>query len=356
MTDDAIANPSPTPHSHPQPLAVLSLSAPTNAQPEFDEHAALINAASAEDGSVEEVILLRLLVFRRAHPDAIVATRLERFDDGEVVVRAKITLGSGAGASAHAVTEGGVAGIERAEHRALGRALEFLGEAVLVNVTTQDDASDGETDAPPAVSPVSAEAPIGVGLDLDIWDDEFQSDEGVPSLEPESEPESFEDGEEAEAEPEPQPLREIPPPRFSSSPPRERPNSRYREPQQHHEPQEPQVEDGQDVAPPPAVVDAVRRANLRRQGVSQGEREPSASTHDFSESATSESTSTSTSTGQDGGQEDAPLENYSWTAFWRVARPQGLDKIKVEQIIGEPITPLTPLQVREKLKAAGYDL
>lgn len=332
MTDDAIAQ------SSPASLAVLSLSAPGDSQPDFDENAALINAASAEDSSFDEVVLLRLLVFRRSHPNAIVRTHLERFDDGQVVVQAEIILASGAATSAHAIAEGGVAGIEQAEHRALGRALEFLGEAILVSVTTQDDAPDvPQDDRHTKASLAHIDTPADVTLDLDAWDDDdtFVGDDATPSR---------------EADPEPEPLREIPPPRFSSTPPRERPNSRDRDLRPHRETQESPPDEEQDPAPPPAVVDAVRRANLRRHGVGHGERSQVEPAPDFQEPAPIASSY------PESGQDDAPLENYSWTAFWRVARPQGLDKIKVEQIIGEPITPLTPLQVREKLKAAGYDL
>lgn len=350
MTDDAIPHQS----SHPAgagavaPLAVLSLSAAVDSQPEFDEQAALISAASAEDSSVEEIALLRLLVFRRSHPDATVRTRLERFDDGQVVVRATITLRSGAISSAHAVAEGGVAGIERAEHRALGRALEFLGEAVLVNVTTADDEEidDNESDV---VNVPKDIAPTGVALDRDVWDDDDEDDipeivppHPTPDSDPDLEMDAFEDEE-------PQPVREIPPPRFSAAPPRERPNSREQITRQSRDfptaPNEETEPVDTELAPPPAVVDAVRRANLRRHGAGPAERgrpEPPQTTPHSQDA--------------DDAEGDPPLENYSWTAFWKVARLQGLDKMKVEQIIGEPILGLTPLQVREKLRATGHDL
>lgn len=54
---------------------------------------------------------------------------------------------------------------------------------------------------------------------------------------------------------------------------------------------------------------------------------------------------------------DPPLEDYSWTAFWKWARNLGYEnKVAVEEIIGEPITSLSPAQVRNALRAkAGVD-
>lgn len=48
---------------------------------------------------------------------------------------------------------------------------------------------------------------------------------------------------------------------------------------------------------------------------------------------------------------DPPLEDYSWTAFWKWARKAGYqDKATVEELIGESITSLSPAQVRDALR------
>ncbi|MGC4190995.1 MAG: hypothetical protein QM589_07510 [Thermomicrobiales bacterium] len=328
-------------------LGVLSLSSASTEQPEFDPGNALIAAATAEDGSVEEVVLLRLLVLRRAHPDAAVRTHLERVEGEQVVVRAEVTLSTGASASAYATADGGVASIERTEYRAIGRALDALGEAVLVDIAHKDNNSAAQQPA----NAVAEDEPETVLPDLDDWAD----DEPYPDTL------AGEDDEPEAGTGQEPPEREIPPARFSSS-------SQHRSTATRSEPAPDRT-----TAPPPAVVDAVRRANLRRHAAGQPERQPARES--FETEAPTDTGATiapragsprqsppvSTPTAMRGASDDEaadepPLENYSWTAFWRVARPLGLDKMKVEEIIGGPITPLTPLQVREKLRAAGIDI
>ncbi|MGB3329486.1 MAG: hypothetical protein WBA46_11060 [Thermomicrobiales bacterium] len=314
-------------------LGVLSLSSSSDEQPEFDPSTALIAAATATDGSVEEVVLLRLLVLRRAHPDAVVRTHLERVEDEQVVVRAEVVLTTGASASAYATAGGGVASIERTEYRALGRALDALGEAVLVDIARPGDETLA-TSSPVATgwAPGTEAATVSALPDLDDdWDDDDESGEGDDVGAP-------------------LPEREIPPSRFSAPTPRGRSSAQAGPAPAAETPdREPPVK--------PAVVDAVRRANLRRHGAGQPEA-VSARNDDTGIRSGPETLSEPAhpAPAQPVDDDDTPLENYSWTAFWRVARPLGLDKMKVEEIIGGPINPLTPLQVRDKLKAAGVDI
>ncbi len=50
-------------------------------------------------------------------------------------------------------------------------------------------------------------------------------------------------------------------------------------------------------------------------------------------------------------EDDAPLEDYSWTAFWLWARKIGYqNKTAVEEVIGQSITSLNPAQVRNLLR------
>ncbi|HET8522128.1 MAG TPA: hypothetical protein VFL82_02780, partial [Thermomicrobiales bacterium] len=45
------------------------------------------------------------------------------------------------------------------------------------------------------------------------------------------------------------------------------------------------------------------------------------------------------------------LEDYSWTAFWRWARPLGFEnRGAIEALIGVPITNMNPAQVRDLIK------
>jgi hypothetical protein len=50
---------------------------------------------------------------------------------------------------------------------------------------------------------------------------------------------------------------------------------------------------------------------------------------------------------------DPPLEDYSWTAFWRWARKHGYEsKVEVETLIGESITSASsPAHIRNALRA-----
>lgn len=51
--------------------------------------------------------------------------------------------------------------------------------------------------------------------------------------------------------------------------------------------------------------------------------------------------------------DDPPLEDYSWTAFWQWARKLGYEsKGSIEGLIGESMTPLSPAEVRDRIRAA----
>jgi len=324
----------------PAGLVLLSLSSMPEAgspQAAFDPAIALVKAATAEDSSVDEVVLLRLLVLRRAHPDAVVRTRLERVDGDQIVVRASIALATGASATAFATAEGGMAAIESAERRAIGRAMDVLGEAVLLDTTRTND----EPLTPRAEPDIADHGQTEGTPEAMVWDDD--------------DPDAFLPGRDGD---EPAPYagreapREIPPSRFSPPPSRTRAGAAPERQTVRDEPTPTTT-----TAPPPAVVDAVRRANLRRHAAGQPSRGPGNEPYETDAPADIDATTaTPAPTSPVNTADDPPLEHYSWTAFWRVARPLGLDKMKVEKLIGEPITSLTPLQVREKLKAAGVDI
>jgi len=133
------------------------------------------------------------------------------------------------------------------------------------------------------------------------------------------------------------------------------------------EPRTPPTSTPQDPAAsgsPPMVVNALRNVSLRRRGSETlpgagidpdtGEvigpvrtseppgRMPSASSLDVAASAT---------TG------DLPLEDYTWTHFWRWARAHDLaNKAQVEQRLGHSIDGRTPAEVRAELQQHGVPL
>lgn len=120
-----------------------------------------------------------------------------------------------------------------------------------------------------------------------------------------------------------------------------------------------------DLEDPPAVVDALRRA-ARSQPRAIRAVEQSESDEAPVRSATGDVRFTvptpfpQRSQSEDGGSEstdDVPLEDYSWTAFWRWAREKGLmRKVDIEQRIGRSIDELSPAQIRIALQETGIDL
>lgn len=61
--------------------------------------------------------------------------------------------------------------------------------------------------------------------------------------------------------------------------------------------------------------------------------------------------------GSEAATEEPPLEDYSWTAFWRWAREKGLmRKVDIEHRIGTSIDNMNPAEIRIALREAGVDL
>lgn len=219
---------------------------------EFDALAALRTMTERGEDDVIEHTRLRLLWLRREEPGARVETEVASLAEQVVVVRAVITLQAGAVASGLAAERTSAQdAVERAETRAIGRALDGLG-FVLMPVP-------GVETPEPTVTTPQQTAP--------------------------------EESTERGGAPEP------------ASPERSR----------------------------PAVVDAVRRVTPD-QPVAQVATEPKAD------------------------DDDVSLADYSWTEFWRVARPMGFDKAKVEETIQQPMQNMTPAQVRAALRERGVDI
>lgn len=90
--------------------------------------------------------------------------------------------------------------------------------------------------------------------------------------------------------------------------------------------QRPQPARVQETAP--TVVNALRRA-----------RRPQAPESDAADSAIA--------------QDDAHLEEYSWSSFWSRARDLGMNPNRVTEILGRPANSMTPREAIEGLVAAG---
>ena len=249
----------------------------------IDPVAALRRLQATGDLDGPQATMLRLLWVRADHPDTRVETELTHLHDDLIVFRAMVALPGGATATGYA-SEAGVPGksmavaIERAETRAIGRALDVLGYVIASATATRNN---GDTHAPTVVDALRKaslhRSPTGTVVLPDLTPDP-DIDEPV--------------GPEADVT-------------TGGAGTPETAGSRV----------------------PAGPVMAVPIAP-------QPERRPA------SEMAG-----------------DPPLEDYTWTHFWRWARGHNLTtKGQVEQRIGRPLDNLTPADVRIALQATGIEL
>ena len=256
---------------------------PPQMSADSDPRSALRALIERGAGTSVAATMLRLLLLRQEHPDAVIATEALRVQDDVVVIRATIALPTGAagsGISAEHVADPRewAAAVERTQTHAIARALDTLGDAL--EAATGRAPADGALPLQATREPVTAAAP-----------------DAMPQPEPE-----------ADRPAEPPPGRVTAPPAA------------------HGAPAAPEAET-------PPVIDALRRAN--RRATSMAAPDPAASPA--------------------GAEDDAPLADYSWTAFWTRARELGLNKPAIEERIGRPIQGLSPLQLREALEQTGLD-
>ena len=303
-------------HSSSRPISPLLTSAFDTG---FDAEHALQVLLQAGVADSAEAALLRVILLRRDYPDAQIVTDLVQHEgraDSGMIVRATITLPTGAMACGYADSDAGneSSGLEETERRAIGRALDILGHTVIVAQSTT-------VEAPRAPERQSTQvAATGVTVTAPPTSNALRSE---PELD-----------EEADTQP--------------VSPP------------------EPVSGQAQSQPQPPSVVDAMRRANLRRrpQGGPAGPQEEDLPPEDTFRAPPPmrqrpESTpppSSAAAPAVTSEEKEPALEDYSWTAFWRVARPQGFNKVKVEERIGRSIDGMTPIQVREALAETGITL
>ena len=256
----------------------------------IDPIAALRRLQANGDLDGPQATMLRLLWVRADHPDTRVETELTHLHDDLIVFRALVALPGGATATGYA-SETGVPGknmaiaIERAETRAIGRALDVLGYVIAAGAGSR---TTSDTHAPAVVDALRKaslhRSPTGSIILPDL-----------PDLAPTPEiDEPF--------QPESEGIAETP------DVPAEPPARALAEPEK-----------------PTAIATAA---------VPELGRRPAP-----------------------GPDDDPPLEDYTWTHFWRWARGHNLTtKGQVEQRIGRPLDNLTPADVRIALQATGIEL
>ena len=273
---------------------------------------------------------LRVQWLRREQPETTITTELVHLDDRVAVVKATVTLPTGAASTCLAAEDFGPdddrgAAIELAESHALGRALERLGYALTplaAPAEADTDAADSVTDARPA-TPADANERLA------------SATPPAPATQPDA------------AEPTGGPW-------FSSRQASSSPAGSTGSPN--------------DDAARPQVVDALRRMRRsdgpdvpERPTAGSPERPDRADRPERSDSRRppitlrprGQSTQPAPAPASTEGDE-APLEDFSWSAFWKWARQRGFTSHdELGRAIGRPTQSLTPGQIRTALRDAG---
>lgn len=253
----------------------------------------------------------RLLWLRREHPDAEILTEHVRIDEGMAIFKATVTVPTGGKATGYGSETAGDFGdfIEKAETKAIGRALNALGYGAQFSEKGEDE--------PTPVTPERRQAPP-------------QPERVAP---PPAQPKQPV----AQAEPAPPAA-----PAMATVPSQPRPAPVAREPLDTSEARE------EPVPIRPAASTAAERPARNPAAATR----PSAS--DRSERPARQATPAPTpapdSTQDD---DDVDMADMTWTAFWAWARPLGYNKRgDIEQLLGYSIDTLTPADVRAQVREA----
>jgi hypothetical protein len=242
-------------------------------------------------------VKFRLLWLRREHPDAETLTEHIRIDDGVAIFKATVSIPGGGKATGHGseTATDFPDYIEKAETKALGRALNALGYGAQFaepETETGEEPSAPPRDATPA-RPASQPAARAA------------ADPPAPSR-------SEEDDSAAPASSRPTPM--------SSRAPGDRRGGAVQ------------------ARPVPVEIGSAR------------ERSTPPSPTPFPKPAASHPSASESGVGTT--ETEPPLEDYSWTAFWKWARDQGYDsKGGIEAFIGRPMNNLNPAEVRQLILA-----
>jgi hypothetical protein len=248
-----------------------------------------------------------LLALRREHPNAEVVTEHVRIEDGFAVFKATISIPDGGKATGHGSEHNGdsIDYIEEAETKAIARALNALGYGSQIAEPRLAVAIDDE---PIAVAPASSQARVSRP---EVRPAVAESDEVEEPADQSPAP--------AAASPTPMPNR--------ARPDRRQPSSSTRS--------------------APVEIGTARERPASQSPTPFPSQSPATPS---TQRASSSSTATAAASADAGDQ--PPLEDYSWTAFWKWAREQGYEsKGGIEAFIGRQMNNLSPAEVRQLIVA-----
>ncbi len=263
----------------------------------------------------------RLLWLRREHPDAEIVTEHVRIDDVSAIFKATVTIPAGGKATGYGSETAGDFGdfIEKAETKAIGRALNALGYGAQF--------AEGDEDAP-AAPPARGAVPLSRAAGVSPPPASARAtpvasapERAIPSVQPEPEP-----------TPAATPVEPAPTERLNR--PAAAPTERIGSPP-----------GGRGGSPPIDFV-ASRDRGAAPSGAGAGACARSAA-------PATRGPSRPSGAGTPGTDQEPELEDYSWTAFWGWARPLGYtNKREIESFLGRPLGNLSPAEVRTLVRQA----
>lgn len=308
--------------------------------------------ALAEQGETDSPRAVRLRVgwLRREQAEATVATELSHLDERLAVVSATVTLPSGTAASCLAAEDIGpdaspALAVEQAEHRALSGALDRVGYSVGADVVSAAEPQSTATLEATTEADGVSEQRSEPGPDGDDWVSATSTPPSPPT--PLTDPGRGDGSGDRDSG------------RWSSSPrpvpPNDRPQvvdalRRVRPTESSEAPVAPNVPEraGQGSERSERSEGQSHRTDTRRPPITLRPRNQPTQPSQPPQ-RTPDVTST---TAPDG--DDVPLEDFSWSAFWKWARARGFTSHdELGRAIGRPTQNLTPGQIRAALREAG---
>lgn len=283
----------------------------------------------------------RLLWLRREHPDAEILTEHVRIDEGMAIFKATVSVPTGGKATGYGSETAGDFGdfIEKAETKAIGRALNALGYGAQFSEKGEEEAAPPPPATRPQPRPVAAERPTPVRTETPPR----QSPPPIATA-----PSPAPNRTDSPSRPSPPPIRgepaSAPPPipARAMDPDDDAPAPRSR----------PAIPAGDEPVPirPPEPSYADRPA--RREPSPEPRPAPAAAAAPARPTRPVAPAPTPT---PDAG-DDVDLADMTWTAFWAWARPLGYNKRgDIEQFLGHSIDALTPAEVRTQVRTARGD-
>jgi hypothetical protein len=243
----------------------------------------------------------RLLWLRREHPDAEILTEHVRIDEGMAIFKATVSVPTGGRATGYGSETAGDFGdfIEKAETKAIGRALNALGYGAQFSEKGEDE--------PTPVPQERRQAP--------------PSPERVTPTPPRQ-----------QAEPSTPPIAAVP------SQPRPAPADR-------------EVRDTPAARDEPVPIRQTAQAPADRPA-----RGPVAAPRPATPERPARQPAPAPAPVPDDDDDDVDMADMTWTAFWEWARPLGYSKRgDIEQLLGYSIDSLTPAEVRAQVRETRGD-